>query len=60
MKILITDSLFIEKDHENILTDAGFILDRLDKPKASEEELVERIVDKDYYILGGSSRLLKK
>lgn len=52
-QILITDSLFIFPEHEQKLRDAGFELTRLDKPKATEEELVEAVKGKHGYILGG-------
>ena len=56
-KILITDSLFIFKEHEKKLKEAGYKLYRLDKPKASEEELIEAIKDMDGYILGGIEKV---
>lgn len=51
--ILITDSLFIFPEHEQMLTEAGYEIVRLDKPEASESELVEAIRGKTGYILGG-------
>jgi D-3-phosphoglycerate dehydrogenase len=57
MKILITDSLFIQAEHENKLRQAGFEIERLDKPEATEEELIEAIKGKDGYILGGTEIL---
>ncbi|OGK19178.1 hypothetical protein A3G67_00240 [Candidatus Roizmanbacteria bacterium RIFCSPLOWO2_12_FULL_40_12] len=56
-KILITDSLFIFEEHEKRLRDAGFEVERLDKPKASEEELIKAVKDKDGYILGGIEKV---
>ena len=53
MKILITDSLFIFPEHEGMLKDAGFEVERLDKPHATEDELVVAVKGKDGYILGG-------
>ncbi|MBP7831705.1 MAG: hypothetical protein KA028_01670 [Candidatus Pacebacteria bacterium] len=58
--ILITDSLFIHAEHEKMLTDAGYQIVRLDKPKATEEELIEAIKGKDGYILGGIEVLTDK
>ncbi len=55
--ILITDSLFIQPEHEQKLKDAGFEIARLDKPEATEEELVEAIKGKHGYILGGIEKL---
>ena len=57
MKILITDSLFIGKEHEEKLKSAGFEIERLDKPEATEAELIEAIKGKDGYILGGIEKL---
>ncbi|HEV7449503.1 MAG TPA: NAD(P)-dependent oxidoreductase [Candidatus Paceibacterota bacterium] len=59
-KILITDSLFIFPEHEKMLTDAGYEIERLDKPKASEEELVEAVKGKVGYILGGIEHITEK
>ncbi len=59
-KILITDTLFIFPEHEQILLSAGFEIDRLDKPNATEEELVERVQGKIGYILGGMERITDK
>ena len=55
--ILITDSLFIFPEHEQKLRDAGFSVTRLDKPEATETELIESIKGKDGYILGGIEKL---
>lgn len=51
--ILITDSLFIGPDEEAQIKAAGYEIERLDKPKASEDELVQAIQGKVGYILGG-------
>jgi phosphoglycerate dehydrogenase-like enzyme len=51
--VLVTDTLFIGTDEEKALTDAGYDIERLDKPQATEAELVEAIRGKDGYILGG-------
>ncbi len=51
--ILITDSLFIFPEHEQKLRDAGFEIERLDKPNATEEELIKALQGKHGYILGG-------
>lgn len=58
--ILITDSLFISKKHENRLKEAGFDIFRLDKPEPTEDELIEAIRGKDGYILGGIEKLTDK
>jgi D-3-phosphoglycerate dehydrogenase / 2-oxoglutarate reductase len=60
MKILITDSLFIFPEHEQMLKDAGFEIERLDKPSATEEELVAAIKGKVGYILGGIEQVTEK
>jgi phosphoglycerate dehydrogenase-like enzyme len=56
-KILVTDSLFIFPEHESRIREAGFILERLDKPNASAEELTAALRDKHGYILGGIERV---
>ncbi len=55
--ILITDSLFIFAEHEKILRDAGFEIERLDKPNATEEELASAVKGKVGYILGGIEKI---
>lgn len=52
-KILVTDSLFIFDEHIKQLGGAGYEIERLDKPEASEEELIAAIKGKVGYILGG-------
>jgi phosphoglycerate dehydrogenase-like enzyme len=52
-KVLVTDSLFIFDEHIKQLNDAGFEVERLDKPSASEEELEAALKGKVGYILGG-------
>ncbi len=59
-KILITDSLFISKEHEKILIDVGYEIERLDTPKATEEELIKAIKGKVGYILGGIEHVTEK
>ena len=51
--ILITDSLFIGAEHEQLIRDAGFDIERLDTPTATEEQLIAAITGKVGYILGG-------
>lgn len=58
--ILITDSLFIFPEHEETLRDAGYEVERLDKPAASEEELIQAIKGKVGYILGGIEKVTDK
>jgi len=59
-KILITDSLFISHEHEEKIRVAGYEIERLDKPQATEEELIGALKDKVGYILGGIEILTDK
>jgi phosphoglycerate dehydrogenase-like enzyme len=59
-KILVTDSLFIFDEHIKKLQAAGFEVERLDTPKATEEELVEAVKGKIGYILGGIESVSSK
>lgn len=60
MKLLITDSLFIFNEHKQKLKDAGFEIERLNKPEATEDELIEVLKNKDAYILGGIEKVTDK
>ena len=53
MKILITDTLFVFKQHEERLKAAGFEIIRNPNPKLNENELIEALKDVDGYIVGG-------
>lgn len=55
--ILITDSLFIFPEHEKMLRDAGYKIERLDTPTATEAQLIEHIPRKVGYILGGVEKV---
>jgi phosphoglycerate dehydrogenase-like enzyme len=55
--ILITDSLFILPEQEAKIRSAGYEIERLDKPAATEEELSAAIVGKIGYILGGVEKV---
>mgnify|MGYP001599382984 CR=1 FL=1 len=59
-KILVTDSLFIFPEHEEMIRKAGYEIERLDKPMATEEELMEAITGKVGYILGGIEKVTDK
>lgn len=59
-KILVTDSLFIFDEHVKKLEAAGYEVERLDKPEASEEELCQAIKGKVGYILGGIEKITPK
>ncbi len=59
-KILVTDSLFIFDEHVKKLEDAGYEIERLDKPDATEEELCKAIKGKIGYILGGIEKVTDK
>lgn len=52
-KILVTDSLFIALEHEVLIRNAGYEIERIDKSKPTEEELIAAIKGKVGYILGG-------
>ncbi len=56
-KILVTDSLFIFDEHVKQLKDAGYGVERLDKPQATEEELIQALKGKVGYILGGMEKV---
>lgn len=58
--ILITDSLFIFPEHEQRLRDAGYNIERLNKPQATEDELIEAVKGKVGYILGGIEQVTDK
>lgn len=51
--ILITDTLFILKEHEEKIRAAGYEIERLETPTATEKELIEHIKGKIGYVLGG-------
>ena len=59
-KILVTDSLFIFDEHIVSLEAAGYEVERLDLPNASEQEVCEAIKDKVGYILGGTEFVTEK
>ena len=59
-KILVTDSLFIFDEHVEQLKAAGFEVERLDKPQATEEELCKAVKGKVGYILGGIEKVTDK
>jgi len=56
-KILVTDSLFIFSEHEKQLTVAGYEVERLNTPTATEEQLIEHVPGKVGYILGGIEKI---
>ncbi len=55
--ILVTDSLFIFAEHESQIRAAGYEIERLDKPEASEDELIKQVKGKVGYILGGIEKI---
>lgn len=55
--ILVTDTLFILPEHEAQLKAAGYTVERLPKPDASEAELVNAIKGKVGYIMGGIEKV---
>lgn len=52
--------MFIFPEHEDQLRKAGYEIERLDKPEATENELVEAVKGKVGYILGGVEVLSDK
>ena len=58
--VLITDSLFFFKEHEQLLKAAGYDFERLDKPDATEEELIAAVKGKVGYLFGGIERVTQK
>lgn len=59
-EILVTHTLFISKENEKALQDAGFRIRRLENSKVSEEELCREIKGKVGYILGGIEEVTPK
>jgi len=58
--VLITDSLFIFDEHIQKFEASGITVTRLDKPMASEAELIDAIKGKHGYILGGIEKVSGK
>lgn len=58
--VLITDSLFFFKEHEDQLKAAGYDIERLDKPNATEEELIAAVKGKVGYLFGGIECVTQK
>lgn len=59
-KILITDTLFIFDTHLKQLELAGYEIERLSKPDATEDELCQAVKGKVGYILGGIEKITGK
>lgn len=59
-EILVTDSLFVQPEHEKLIRNEGFGIARLDKPSATEAELVSAVKGKAGYILGGIEKVTPK
>ena len=59
-KILVTDSLFIKDKHVKKLEEAGFEIERLDIPRATEDQLIEALQGKVGYIIGGVEKVTDK
>lgn len=58
--ILVTDTLFILDEHIRRLEAAGYEIERLPKPHASEQELMSAIKGKVGYVLGGIEQITAK
>lgn len=56
-KILVTDSLFIFDEHIAKLEAAGYEVERLDNPKATEAELIAAVKGKVGYVIGGIEKV---
>lgn len=56
-KILVTDSLFVKQKHIKMLEDAGFEVERLDKPNAPDEEIRAALKGKVGYLQGGIEKI---
>lgn len=59
-RILITDTLFFFEEHEQMLKEAGYEVERLEKPDSTEEELAEALKGKVGYLLGGIEHVTEK
>jgi phosphoglycerate dehydrogenase-like enzyme len=59
-KVLITDTLFIADEHVRQIESAGYAVERLDKPNATEDELIEAVRGKVGYVLGGIEKVTDK
>jgi len=59
-KILVTDTLFIFDEHVKKLEEAGYEVERLPKPNATERELIQAVKGKVGYILGGIEKVTQK
>lgn len=58
--LLITDSFFISHEHAQTLTDAGYVVRRLNKPAATEDELSAALQGVSVYIIGGVEQVTDK
>lgn len=59
-KLLITDSFFMSQKYVDQLTDAGYVVVRLEKAAATEDELVEALRGVSVYIIGGTEQVTDK
>ncbi len=55
--LLITDSFFISEKYVAKLEGAGYVIKRLDKVAASEDELIESLQGVSVYIIGGTEQV---
>lgn len=55
--ILVTDTLFVHREHEHMLRAAGYGVVRVPRPDIAEDELVKAVRGKLGYILGGTEQV---
>ena len=57
MATILATGSFIGQEEERVIKAAGYNIDRLDKPCATEDEIVARVKGKVGYIQGGHERI---
>lgn len=56
-KVLVTGGTFIKERHEKLFKENGIEIVRLNELKATEQQLIQGLKDKDGYILGGIEKV---
>jgi len=59
-KVLVTDTLFITDEHIRKIEDSGYVVERLEKADATENELIKALQGKTGYILGGIEKVTSR